>query len=382
MSSSPKNLFVAEPLRVYHIISGDLWAGAETQVFQLLRALHDLTGVNVRVATMNPGILAEKLTDLGVPVDIFCEERESPLRIARHLFRICKAWRPDIVHTHRRKEHILGGLVALRCRAPAVATIHGLREFSHPWWDFRQSTLLGLERSVLRHLHKRVVAVSHELASHNRGNSGRTVVIPNGIDVDVVRGMSSGERPNLPGRTGRRIAFLGRLVPVKQVDRIIEAVALLHTKEIGAWSLFIIGEGPQQDALKKRVKEVELQEYVHFLGFLTNPLPWLAYMDVLVFASLHEGLPMTALESLAVGVPVVSPAVGGLPDLISEAGLGLIAGSSEPADLADAIVNAVIDINIGGAHRPSAVPPRYTISSSAEAHVYLYSEVARENCAG
>lgn len=364
------------PLRILHVVSGDLWAGAESQFFQLVGALNVRPEVSVRAVVMNPGILVDRLEARGVQVDQFDERRESALMLARRLCRIARECRPAIIHTHRRKEHIIGGLAALASGACAVATIHGRRESDHSWWKVRPALLSGLERIILGRVHSRIVAVSDELAGHLARHNEVVVVIPNGIDVEFIRRTGIGHQLELPGRPGGRLAFIGRLEPVKRVDRVVRMLEALHASEPGRWSLFIIGEGSTREAIEVQVKSCRLEEHVHLMGFNPDPLPWLAQMDALVFASEHEGLPMTALEALALGVPIVSPAIGGLTNLVLEAERGCIAASAEPRAIAEAVRIAVVRNDACNGLRSPAVPVRYTIDPSVDAHIDLYRKIA------
>ena len=324
---------------------------------------------------MNPGILSERLASEGLIVDTFDERRESTARIATKLCRIARSWRPALVHTHRRKEHVLGGLAAWFCGARAVATIHGRSEFTYPWWRPDRSLLSGTESLILRRLHRRLIAVSAELAEQLPYPSDHIVVIPNSINMMSVRAAASFDALELPAGSSRRLMFLGRLVPVKRVDRIIDTLAILRHTSTESWSLFIVGEGPLKAELLMKVASEGLEECVRFLDFTSNPFPWLAQMDALVLASEHEGLPMTALEALALGVPVVSPAIGGLPQLIHEAGLGAIALSDSPDAIAAAIQKAISGAPERQKPRTSALPHRYTDQYSAENHLLLYQTV-------
>jgi L-malate glycosyltransferase len=363
------------PLRVLHVISGDLWAGAESQFLQLVTALHDRPQVDVRAAIMNPGILADRLGAHGVQTDVFDERRQRTLQIARRLCAIAREWRPDIIHTHRRKEHIVGGIAALASRAHAIATIHGLSEFSHPWWRLRQTLHASLERLVLTIVYRRVVAVSEEMVDRLPYQRRKIIVIPNAIDVDAIRKAGQERRPELPGAIGARIAFIGRLEPVKRVERIVDTLVALNAARPGGWSLFIIGDGSRRPAIEAHISACDMQDHAHILGFIPNPLPILARMDALVFASEHEGLPMTALEALALGVPVVSPPLGGLTALVRESRVGGLASSAEPYALATAVQSALAPFDPADGCRASAVPVRYTLARSANAHLAMYQKV-------
>ena len=373
MSENPSSPPDSRPLRVLHVVSGDLWAGAEVQVFQVVRALRDLPGIEPRVAVMNPGTLAERLTAEGIEVDVLDEGTHGFMALASQLTRVAASWRPDIVHTHRRKEHLLGAIAALRVHARTVATIHGRSEFTYPWWKLRAHFLRSVERMVLRTVHRALIAVSDEVAAALPGPRSRIIVIPNGIDVEDARGSVADADEPVPLQPGTRtIGFVGRFVQVKQVDRIVDALEILRRDTAVRWRLLLIGDGPLRETIEHHIRQKCLDPVVELTGFLSNPLPEVEKLDVLVFASMHEGLPMTALEALALGVPIVAPPLGGLTELVRESGHGVIAPSAEPSDLADAVVSAIDRFGPREGRRPSRLPARYTVGSAAHELLALY----------
>lgn len=143
----------------------------------------------------------------------------------------------------------------------------------------------------------------------------------------------------------------------------------------GRFSLYVVGDGPLRSQLEDLARELGLAEMVHFLGFQPHPLPIIATMDAVLFSSKHEGLPMTALEALALGVPVVAPPVGGLIDLLSQSPLGILAASDEPEALAEAILGAHT-IKPKKAPGIPGVPEKYLLSTSAQKYRDLYDSLA------
>ncbi|HLE78029.1 MAG TPA: glycosyltransferase family 4 protein [bacterium] len=130
------------------------------------------------------------------------------------------------------------------------------------------------------------------------------------------------------GRTLRgtpMIAAVGRLVPVKRMDRIIRAVA-----QLPAVRLRIIGDGPQRGALARLAVELGLSDRVEFAGRQDHvrALRLLADSDALVISSAHEGFPHVILEAMALAVPVIAPSAGGIPELIDDGRTGLLIDGS------------------------------------------------------
>src|SRR5690625_6993292 len=111
-------------LRITHIASGDLWAGAEAQMANLLAALHQTEGVKLDVVLLNHGELEARLRQAGIPVTVLDEGELSAFIIAWRLWRHFRRKRPDLVHTHRCKENVLGSVAARLVGARSVRTVH------------------------------------------------------------------------------------------------------------------------------------------------------------------------------------------------------------------------------------------------------------------
>ncbi|MEB3830085.1 glycosyltransferase family 4 protein [Phormidium sp. CCY1219] len=120
---------------------------------------------------------------------------------------------------------------------------------------------------------------------------------------------------NLPLTTPIKVVTVGRLVPWKQVDKIVEAIAPL--KQVG---LVVIGDGPERGGLERLVENLEMGDRVYFAGqrSQTEMLGFMAASDLFVLYSTYEGLPHVVLEAMSVGLPVVATAVGGTPELVRD----------------------------------------------------------------
>ena len=101
-----------------HIASGDLWAGAEVQLYTLVKALKQKLNVPVSVILLNHGVLENKLQQAGINVTVIDESKINSGKILRYLYTAIKSLQPDVIHTHRVKENILGGIAARACGIP------------------------------------------------------------------------------------------------------------------------------------------------------------------------------------------------------------------------------------------------------------------------
>jgi L-malate glycosyltransferase len=371
-------------MRVLHVISGDLWAGAEAQACTLLTSLQALEGVQVAAALMNDGELADRLRASAIPVSILPEHELSVPAIARRLRSVMLDWRPSVVHTHRLKENILGSLVnATSIRVPSLRTVHGARE--HPASGvlrLHKRAVLSLERFCGRHFQKKIVAVSRELATLLAAEypPESIVVIENGVDVEALRAQvhAVAFRERLPGHT--HVGFVGRLVRVKRPDLFLEMAALLRTEVPDRrWRFHLFGDGPLRQRLAEQAIVLGVDDITEFHGHRGDSIACMAALDLLVMCSDHEGLPMALLESLVVGTPVVAHAVGGIPEVIDGCSGGRTVHAHTAAGYAAATLESLrSDPSRVGPQLQARIAQRYSARNNALRVYELYRTLARE----
>lgn len=285
--------------------------------------------------------------------------------------------RPEVVHTHTAKAGALGRLAARRARVPAVVhTFHG--------HHFDAGGLFGLAaRLVERRLAARTSCVvclcarqrDDVVVRHGIADDGRVVVIPPLIDVAGLRARAAPEaaaaaraRHALPGETV--LLWLGRHVTVKDPLLLVEAFAGARA-ENPRLRLWLAGDGPLRAAVLARVGGLRLAPHVTDMGAVADPAPLLAAADALVLSSRSEGTPVAILEAQALGVPVVSTAVGGVPDLVPSGGPGVLV----PAGDAPALARAMAGVS------PVAVPRGPTAPVVPSASIALHAALYRRLCA-
>src|ERR1700722_14946062 len=128
--------------------------------------------------------------------------------------------------------------------------------------------------------------------------------------------------------------YVGRLNPVKDLGTLLDAFAALAERGSFRTRLYLVGDGPERAMLEGRRKALGLDELVTFLGARSDVSEILMAADAFVMSSKSEGLPMALLEAMAVGIPCVATAVGGIPDLLAD-DKGLLVPAEDPLALAD-----------------------------------------------
>lgn len=381
-----RGLATLEPmLRVCHLASGDLWAGAEAQILTLLSHLRHVQDLEIEAVVLNDGRLADELRAAGVRTTVINEARANALEILRRLIRHFKARRPTIVHTHGYKQHILGALAAQVAGVPhTIQTIHGLAEPLPRLKRWRRAISRYLELLVMR-LADRVIVVSRDLhCSVATKMPSRDVVatIHNGVDPERVRPCleAAAVRARLGiGADAVVIGTVARLVPVKGIEYLIQAARIINDESLPVpLTYLIVGDGHARADLEKSVALFQLTAPVIFTGYRQDVYDLINAMDVFVLPSLHEGLPTVLLEVMLLEKPIVATAVGGIPELIIEGETGLLAPARNSQALAEKIIQAIerrdeakrIAIN---AH--SRAVDRFTTTHQAEKTHSLYKQL-------
>lgn len=369
-------------LRVLHIASGDLWAGAEVQAYTLISHLARMPDITVATVLMNEGMLADKLRSAGVPIYVLDEAKMASPRIFAHLCTILRAWRPDVIHTHREKENILGSMANRICRnVSSVRTIHGGPEDSGVtgWKGARTRAIRALDRWCGRALQQRVIAVTRELAARVTGEfpAAKIVVIENGVDTEAVRAERGIAEYRAAAPDVTHIGLVGRLVEVKRVNLFLETAAILvRDLPQRAWAFHVFGDGPERSQLQEVSERLKISDRVTFHGHRRDIAQCIAGLDALVICSDHEGLPMAALEAAALAVPTVAHAVGGLVEVVPPE---FLVNRHEAVAYGDGILRALgADGRVTAEKHANVILQRFSAQRNAERILELYEEMTAE----
>lgn len=360
---------------VLHVVSGDLYAGAERIVEELAIAQHARLGQSVCVAVFNEGLLESRLRAAGVETRVFDERSNGAASLVRKLRALVREKAPSVVNTHRFKENVLGGFSAARL-TPSVRTVHGAPEFSRAR-NLRDRIIDGLDRFAARRLQSAVVCVSDELAQRLQPwHDARLEVVTNGIDGDRLRAAAAAGTPELAGDL--RIGMFARLVPVKRIDMALEVVARARASSGLPMVLHVFGDGPLESQLRARAAG---RDDVVFHGSTDVAPRYLRQMHALLMTSSHEGLPVSVLEAMALSVPVVATHTGGIPEVLGQGACGWLADGSDVAAYERGLIEA-LSSSAERERRVSAALHRvetvYSARHMAEAYREVYKMAIRQ----
>jgi len=302
-------------MRVCHIVSGDLWAGAEIMAAGLLEGLHRAQEVELEAILLNEGRLERTVRGCGIPTAVLDEGGLSfPGLASQTRARILRD-PPDLVHSHRYKENLLAwiatrGLPGTRL----VATQHGMPEMHTTGSSIRQRFLSTANFCLLSSRFDRTVAVSGEIRdaflTRHRFHPERVRVVHNGIVLPVLRAREPAHRPIVIGSAGR-------FFPVKDYPLMVD-VARELLREYPDARFELAGDGPDRGKIESRVRRYGLEDRFALCGFQEEMSGFYRNLDLYLCTSIHEGIPMSVLEAMAHGIPVVAPDVGGFREIVRD----------------------------------------------------------------
>jgi glycosyltransferase involved in cell wall biosynthesis len=367
VSTSPRVLIVITLAEV---------GGAQSYVAGLLPAL--ARAFDVTVAAWGPGPLRDACRDAGVEF--------VPLRHVRRplnpihdllglleLVGLMRRLRPQIVHANSSKAGVLARLAAVLTRVPIrVFTVHG--------WAFKghkglASRFYLLADRLMRPLTTMTICVSESEraagVAKRTCSPARTIVIRNAVELRYPRPDPENDPPVL--------LSVGRLKAPKDFRTLLGAAVLLPR---GSFKLQIAGDGPERPLLVEAMERLQLDGSVELLGDHSDVEELYRRANVFVLASRSEGMPMSVLEAMSWGLPVVASAVGGVPEVVREGETGMLIEPGQPEALASALERMIADRDLRtrfGAAGRSRAHELFDREFWQEAHVHLYQRLLREH---
>lgn len=319
-------------------VTHDLGIGGLPSVVVTLARTIDRTRFDVSVLCMNAaGALAGDLEEEGVPVLIVPSPRQPDYLAALRVVRILRRSRVDVLHTHNTQPFLEAGFAGVLAGVRTlVHTDHG-----RGWPDLRR--YVWGERVMSRFAY-RVVGVSEEtsaqLIEFGKIDPNKVVTIRNGIDphpFDLAPDRSRLRRALDIEEQAPVICTVARFEREKGVDVLIDALPAI-ARAMPDLVCLIVGYGEEEEELRRLASTHGVQASVRFLGPRRDVADILMSADCYVLPSRREGLPMTILEAMAAGRPVVATRVGGVPGVVMEGRTGVLVEPESPTALAAAVI--------------------------------------------
>ena len=342
-------------------------AGAETMCENLTIELCR-RGNNVNVISLYDyhSSITERIESAGIHIYYLGKKKGLDLTVIPKIIRIFKDLKPDVVHSH---------LYAIKYAAIS-ATLCGVKCIVHTMHNIatKETDAKGqfLNKILFKRFHVIPVSLSKEIQNtvierYHIGEKDLPIIF-NGIDLNkCVPKLNYDNKDNL------KYLHIGRFTAQKNHEMLIDAFSLVHARLPKA-ELSLIGVGELEDRVKQQVRELGLMNSVRFLGLQDNVFPFLTEADIFVLSSKYEGMPMTIIEAMGTGIPVVSTNVGGVSSIIDNNINGVLTNVST-----DDFANAMFSLSDWeyrkriGIAAVNKIKSCFTVEAMADNYLNLYS---------
>ena len=325
-------------MKILQVIPYFCFGGAETMCENLTYALkamgHDVTVVSL-YDRHTP--ISDRMEQAGVKILYLDKKLGMDVSMVPKLLKIMRKEHPDAVHTHLDVIKYAALAARLAGIKRCIHTVHNVaqkeaeglaRKINKVWFSFGMATPVALSPEV-RDTIREVYGLPEE----------KVPVIYNGVDLSKCR-------PKESYRAEENVTFvhIGRFNEQKNHRGLLEAFRKV-AEEIPGCRLNLLGDGELLEETKQYAKELGIAEKVHFLGSQSNVYPYLQEADVFLLPSNYEGMPMTIIEAMGTGLPIVATKVGGVPDMLADGESGLLT-AVDPQEVAAACKKLALDENL------------------------------------
>ena len=288
------------------------------------------------------------------------------LRMIFRLYKLYKKENPDIIHTHRYAIQYAVPAAVLAKVPVKIHTIHNIAS--------KEVGFLKRKINFIFYRYFKVIPVSispevtKSVAKEYRLPDEQVKMIYNGIDFSKI--ITKKDYDDYQEMI--RIIHIGRFSEQKNHIGLIESFKIVHDS-VSNTALKLIGAGDLEAIIKAKINELDLEDSIEFLGLKSNVYPYYHDSDIFVLPSLWEGMPITVIEAMATGLPIVATAVGGVPDMIDDGKTGLLVDINKD-QIAEALRKLAKDSNLrmrlGKAARDASVC--YSSQEMARGYESLY----------
>ncbi len=290
------------------------------------------------VVAFRDGELAAQLRGSGVVVHVLNRRGGIDLRLTFSLLKLIRKYQIRVINTHHFVSLFYAFWASRFAGVPIVHTEHSRWEMENLSRFWKLWFRLFLSRLEM------VTAVSRGafeyLIDHLSSDKKRTTLVLNGIDVELFK--KGAEQPVLRHELGLAdddlvVGCVGNLRVEKNQELLIRALALLQGQDRNV-KVLLIGDGPSRSFLENLTQELGVEDKVLFLGIRHDVPRLYGVMDVYCLPSRYEGLPLTLLEAMAAGTPIVGTDVLGISEVIQHRQNGLLVADNDPEKLKDALI--------------------------------------------
>lgn len=349
-------------MKIIQIIPAFGVAGAEIMCENLSCALKSL-GHEVVVVSLYDfySPITERLEKANTDLRYLGKKSGLDFHVVKKLRKILKEERPDAIHTHLYAfKYAVLAARGTNCRI--IHTVHTLAEKESGPLDRALGQIFFKKPNIVP------VALSGfiqtTIASQYKLEKSKIPVIFNGIDLS-----KCWPKQDYACRDALKILHIGRFTELKNHIGLVRAFERFHARYPNS-RLQLVGDGETKGDIQRYVQDHNLSDSVDFLGLQADVYGFLHEADIFTLPSLYEGVPMTLIEAMGTGLPIVATAVGGVPDMLQN-GVNALLIDPDPEAICDALFAYTKDAGLRKRHGENAKSRALLFSSQAMAQNYL-----------
>lgn len=369
-------------MKVIHLISGGDSGGAKTHVLSLLQNLSKT--IDVTMVCFLEGPFAQEARELGIRTEVY--PGRNVLKTLRTLERKIKSEGFELIHCHGARGNMMGAMLRHSTGLPVVTTVHSDYRLDYLGRPLSRLTYGTINTLALRKLDYRI-GVSDAMVD---------LLISRGFDPDKLFPIYNGIDFTLPPPAMTRAEYFhsvgldaddscvvagiaARLNPVKDIATLIRGFAKAH-ETCPQLRLLIAGDGEEMDMLKSLAKELWVDRFVCFAGWISDTNSFYQSLDINTLTSLSETFPYALTEGARAGLPTISSRVGGVPYLIDHGVNGLLFQPGDSDELAHHLVALAEDATLRrhlGARLHQKAVEEYSLESTVNRQLDIYKVILR-----
>lgn len=329
----------------------------ENLVYELKKMGHEVIVVSLY---NNQTPITERLENAGTDIRYLNKKNGFDISMFKKLYKLFKQEKPDVIHTHIYTTKYVFSIAA-QLKIRVVHTVHSIAE--------KENGKLArkLNKFFFKHCHVIPIALSElirdSIVKEYNIDENKIPVIYNGIDLSKCQ-----TKTDYSVYGNFKILHIGRFSEEKNHIGLLKAFNIFHDKHPDS-ELWLIGEGKNKTETEQYVKENELVAAVKFLGQQSNVYGYLHDADIFTLPSLYEGIPMTLIEAMGTGLPIVATKVGGVPDMLDDESALLVPVDTEA--IVEAFEKYYTNAELRGKHGRAALSLAIKFSSETMAESYI-----------
>ena len=297
------------------------------------------------------------------------------IALASEMARVTKRENLDLLHVHYALPHATAAQLAREITSkPYVTTLHGSDVTilgSDP--SYEPTNTMSIEHSDA------ITTVSKYMAREAKDNLGiekEIKVIPNFVDHELYQPAPCQIIDN-PHPRAITLVHVSNFRPVKRIEDLIYSMCIITKKEPDA-QLILVGDGPERHRIERLIDKLDLRRNILVTGYRSDVAAMMNCADALVLCSETENAPLTILEGMSCGLPIIATNVGGIPEQVQDGKNGFIVPVKHPEEIAEAALKLNADENllaVMGANARKTVLERYTKDKVIKEYIEVYESI-------